>query len=272
MEYSFQSILLAFALTFFSGISTSIGSLIAFTAKTTNTKFLCTALGFSAGVMIYVSFMEIYPKAQDILVESFGEHTGTYYAVGALFLGIIVTAIIDRLIPDFENPHELSRVEDLNNIPQSSPKMMRMGLFCALALTLHNFPEGIATFTAALNDPSLGLVIAIAIAVHNVPEGIAVSIPVYHATGSKKRAFWISTISGLAEPFGALICYLFLLPFISAYPYIVGFIFALVAGIMLFISLDELLPAAEEFGEHHMAIYGLIAGMAFMAISLLLFI
>ena len=119
MEYSFQSILLAFALTFFSGISTSIGSLIAFTAKTTNTKFLCTALGFSAGVMIYVSFMEIYPKAQDILVESFGEHTGTYYAVGALFLGIIVTAIIDRLIPDFENPHELSRVEDLNNIPQS---------------------------------------------------------------------------------------------------------------------------------------------------------
>lgn len=272
MEYSFESILMAFALTFFAGIATSVGSLIALTAKTTNTKFLCSSLGFSAGVMIYVSFMEIYPKAQSLLVESFGDKIGTYYAVGALFLGIVITAIIDRLIPDFENPHELHRIEDMHEQPTSSPKMMRMGLFCALALTLHNFPEGIATFTAALNDPSLGLVIAIAIAIHNVPEGIAVSIPIYHATGSKKRAFWISTISGLAEPFGALICYIFLLPYIAAYPFIVGIIFSLVAGVMIFISLDELLPAAEEFGEHHFAIYGLIAGMAFMAISLLLFI
>ncbi len=149
-------------------------------------------------------------------------------------------------------------------------KLMRMGLFTALAIAIHNFPEGLATFTAAITDPNLGIAIAVAIAIHNIPEGIAVSIPIYYATGSKKKAFWLSLSSGLAEPIGALIGYLLLMPFLG--PTVFGILFAGVAGIMVFISLDELLPAAEEYGEHHLSIYGLIAGMAVMALSLLLFL
>ena len=144
-----------------------------------------------------------------------------------------------------------------------------MGLFTALAIGIHNFPEGLATFIAALNDTGLGIAIAVAIAIHNIPEGIAVSVPIYYATGSKKKAFWYSFSSGLAEPVGAMIGFLILMPFLS--PLLFGMIFAGVAGIMVFISIDELLPAAQEFGEHHLSIYGLIAGMMVMAMSLLLF-
>ncbi|MDV7394088.1 ZIP family metal transporter, partial [Arthrospira platensis SPKY1] len=128
----------------------------------------------------------------------------------------------------------------------------------------------LATFTAALDEPTLGVAIAIAIAIYNIPEGIAVSVPVYYATGSRKKAFWLSFSSGLAEPIGAIFGFLVLMPFMN--PVIFGLLFALVAGIMVFISLDELLPAAEAYGEHHMAVYGLVAGMAVMAISLLLFV
>ena len=176
------------------------------------------------------------------------------------------------MIPEVENPHELHSVEELDDPSVTSPRLMRMGLFCALALALHNFPEGMATFMATLDDPKVGMMIAVAIAIHNIPEGIAVSVPVYQATGSRKKAFWLSTVSGLAEPCGALLCYLILMPFIASSPGIVGILFAIVAGVMVFISLDELLPAAKEYGEHHLAIYGLIAGMMVMAGSLLLFI
>jgi ZIP family zinc transporter len=143
-------------------------------------------------------------------------------------------------------------------------------LFTALAIGIHNFPEGLATFTAALTDPGIGIAIAVAIAIHNIPEGIAVSIPIYYATGNRKKAFLLSFLSGLAEPVGALVGYLILMPFLS--PVVFGVLFAAVAGIMVFISLDELLPSAREYGEHHLSIYGLIAGMLVMAISLLMFI
>lgn len=274
MEYTTQQITFALLITLFAGLSTSIGSAIALLAKRTNTKFLCLALGFSAGVMIYVSFIEILSKSKDILILEFGEKSGSYLMVGSFFAGILITAIIDRLIPELENPHELHRVEEMNETLSNGnqAKLMRMGIFTALALSLHNFPEGIATFTAALTEPATGIAIAIAIAIHNIPEGIAVSVPVYHATGSKKKAFWISTASGLAEPVGALLCYILFMPFISANPYLLGIIFGIVAGIMVFISLDELLPAAEEYGEHHLAIYGIVAGMLIMALSLLIFI
>lgn len=144
-----------------------------------------------------------------------------------------------------------------------------MGMFSALAIGIHNFPEGLATFTSALQDPTLGISIAVAIAIHNIPEGIAVSVPLYYATGSKKKAFKWSFLSGLAEPVGATIGFLILMPFMS--DVVFGVLFASVAGIMVFISLDELLPTAEKYGEHHLAIYGLIAGMAVMALSLLMF-
>jgi ZIP family zinc transporter len=145
-----------------------------------------------------------------------------------------------------------------------------MGLFTALAIAIHNFPEGLATFTSALKDPYMGLSIAVAIAIHNIPEGIAVSVPVFYATKNRNKAFLYSFLSGLAEPLGALIGYLILLQFFSELVF--GIVFAMVAGIMVFISLDELLPTAEKYGEHHLAMYGVISGMIVMALSLLLFL
>lgn len=264
-----NEILLAFGLTLFAGLSTGIGSVMAFFTKTTNTKFLSLALGFSAGVMIYVSFVEIFQKAKESLVSEMGLRAGSWMTVTAFFGGILLIAIIDKLIPSFENPHEIRMVEDMDN-KRNNAKLMKMGTFTALAIAIHNFPEGLATFTAALNDPSLGIAIAIAIAIHNIPEGIAVSVPIYYASGNKKKAFWHSFLSGLAEPVGALVGYLILMPFITETTF--GILFAGVAGIMVFISIDELLPAAREYGEHHLSIYGLIAGMVIMSFSLLMFI
>jgi ZIP family zinc transporter len=184
-------------------------------------------------------------------------------------MGII--ALIDTLVPSYENPHEAHRIDTLSSssTPNAYKKLYRMGLFTALAIAIHNFPEGIATFAAALKDPTLGIPIALAIAIHNIPEGIAVSVPLYYATGSRHKSFVYSFLSGLSEPCGALLGYFILRPFFSEFVF--GLLFASVASIMVFISLDELLPTAEEYGQHHLAIYSLIAGMVVMAISLGIF-
>lgn len=281
-----DNVLFAFALTIFAGLSTGIGSALAFFTKKSNTKFLSVSLGFSAGVMIYVSMVEIFFKAKDSLVNELGLEKGSWIAVIAFFGGMLIIGLIDKLIPSSENPHELHSIEELNDAhpaeshhreqikkreeAQKNHKLLRMGVFTALAISIHNFPEGLATFVAALHDPTIAIPIAAAIAIHNIPEGIAVSVPIYFATGSKKKAFLYSFLSGLSEPLGALIGYLLLLPFMSAS--MMGIVFAIVAGIMVFISLDELLPSAREYGEHHLSIYGLVAGMIVMAVSLLLFI
>ncbi len=267
-----NSTLFAFGLTIFAGLSTGIGSLLALFSRKTNTKFLSIALGFSAGVMLYVSFIEIFFKAKESLIEELGEINGTWATVAAFFGGIFLIAIIDRFVPSIENPHEVRKIEDMEKPEKNrdESKLLRMGLFTALAIAIHNFPEGLATFTAALKDPTLGLSIAVAIAIHNIPEGIAVSVPIYYATGNRKKAFWYSFLSGLAEPVGALIGYLILLRFFSNIVF--GILFASVAGIMVFISLDELLPTAREYDEAHLAIYGLVAGMMVMALSLMLFL
>ena len=272
-----NNVWLAFGLTLFAGLATGVGSAIAFFAKKTNTRFLSVALGFSAGVMIYVSMIEIFFKARDSLAATYGDTRGYWYTTVAFFAGMAFIGIIDQLVPSFENPHEPRKIEEIEEFealeedPEATQKraLLRMSLFSALAIAIHNFPEGLATFTGALKDPALGISIAVAIAIHNIPEGIAVSVPLYYATGSKKRAFGLSFLSGLAEPVGALIGYFLLLRFMS--DAVFGLLFAGVAGIMVFISLDELLPTAEKYGEHHLAIYGLIAGMAVMALSLLLF-
>ena len=265
-----NNILFAFGLTLFAGLSTGIGSALAFFTKRTNKVFLSVSLGFSAGVMIYVSFVEIFGEAKHILTDVHGEKIGLWYTVLAFFLGILIIGIIDRLVPSLENPHEIRKIEDINKPITKDNKLMRMGLFSALAIAIHNFPEGIATFSAALIDPSIAIPIAVAIAIHNIPEGIAVSVPIYYATGDRKKAFWLSFSSGLAEPVGALFGFILLSSFLNET--VLGLLFAAVAGIMVFISLDELLPTAEEYGKHHSAIYGLIAGMAVMAISLLMFV
>lgn len=266
-----SSVLFAFGLTIFAGLSTGIGGALAYFTKKTNTKFLSTALGFSAGVMLYVSFVEIIVKARDAMEAQVGETEAAWLTVLAFFGGMLLIAIIDKFVPSFENPHEIHSIEELYDEEQEpkDPKLLRMGLFTALAIAIHNFPEGLATFTAALSDPSLGISIAIAIAIHNIPEGIAVSVPVYYATGDRTKAFLYSFLSGTAEPLGALIGYLVLMRYLN--DMVFGFIFAMVAGIMVFISLDELLPTAHKYGEHHLAIYGVVSGMIVMALSLLLF-
>lgn len=268
---STEIIIQAFLLTLFAGLSTGIGSGLAFFAKKTNTKFLSISLGFSAGVMIYVSMIEIFSKAQDSLVGVYGQKLGNWYTILGFFGGIFLIAIIDKLIPEFENPHEIHKIEDVEKEVEYAKrnKLLKMGVLSAIAIAIHNFPEGLATFTAAITDPKLGIAIAVAIAIHNIPEGIAVSIPLYYATGSKKKAFWYSFLSGLAEPVGAIIGFAILMPYLN--DTIFGLLFASVAGIMVFISLDELLPTAREYGEPHSAIYGLIGGMIVMAVSLILF-
>lgn len=262
--------MLAFFLTLLAGLSTGIGSCIAFLCRHTNRKFLSVSLGFSAGVMIYVSMIEIFVKAQEALIAEMGARGGSWATVGAFFGGILVIAIIDQRIPSPENPHEVKRMEDAEKEAAQSGQLMRMGVFTALAIAIHNFPEGLATFVSALQEPRVAIPIVVAIAIHNIPEGIAVSVPIYQATGSRRKAFCCSFLSGLAEPLGALLGWLVLRPVMS--DMVFGMLFAGVAGIMVFISLDELLPAAREYGEHHLSIYGLIAGMAVMALSLLLFL
>jgi len=258
-------------MTLIAGLATGIGSSIALLAKRTNKKFLCFSLGLSAGVMLYVSFMDLIPNAKDALSLYYGERTGMLTLMLAFFGGMGLITIIDFLIPQPNNPHELQGVEELNRQNGKQNSLYRTGIVVALSLTAHNFPEGIAAFTTAMTSGlSVAIPITIAIAIHNIPEGIAVSVPIYHATGSRKKAFWLSFLSGLTEPLGALVAYLFLMPFWS--PQINGIVMAAVAGIMVYISVDELLPTAERHGEHHFSIAGLILGMILISTCLFFFI
>ncbi len=259
-----DNVLLAFLFTTFAGLSTVVGSFIAFFVKGENKGFLSFTLGFSAGVMVYVSLNEILVNAQQMLVEATSVRQGSIISLLAFFGGIALIAIIDKFIPSDVNPHEIKTKESKNN------PLLRVGLFTAVAISIHNLPEGMASFVSTLHDPQLALPIVFAIAIHNIPEGMAVSIPVYFATGSRKKAFLYTLLSGIAEPLGALLAYFILLPFMS--DVLLGVLFAIVAGVMVFISIDELLPSAREYGKHHLSVYGFIMGMLVMALSLLLFI
>ncbi|NLL97221.1 MAG: zinc transporter ZupT [Clostridiaceae bacterium] len=263
-------VLAAIGLSLFAGLSTGIGGLFLLVFKKINTKILSVALGFSAGVMIYVSFVEILPEASKYLGQAYGVKKGDWITFIAFFAGIFLIAIIDKLVPEKDNPHEPQNVDQLDvcGFGQNSQKLIKTGKLAALAITIHNFPEGLATFVSGMNELSLGIAIAVAVAIHNIPEGISVALPIYCATGNKKKAFLMSLVSGLAEPAGAIIAFLFLSPFLN--DIVFGIIYASIAGIMVFISLDELLPSAREYGEHHLAIFGLICGMIVMGLSLLL--
>jgi ZIP family zinc transporter len=294
---------IALGLTVFAGMATGIGSAIAFTAKRTNYRFLSVATGFSAGVMLYVSFVEIFYKGVDALTVTYGDYWGHWVNAGAFFGGILVIGLIDNLIPEAENPHEThSEAESAPLHDPSAPhpdfsaaavaheseasaelhahdvddsELMRTGLFTALAIAIHNFPEGLATFLAALQDPALGAAIAVAIALHNIPEGVSVSVPIFYASGSRRKAFIYSFLSGLSEPLGAGVAYVMLSLFFTGSggvipPQVMGILFAGVAGIMVYISLDELLPTSRAYGKGHDSLFGLIGGMLMMAVSLLL--
>ena len=258
----------ALLLTLLAGLSTGIGGAIVFFAKSISTRFLSVSLGLSAGVMIYVSLVELFPKANALLSSVHGEKLGLLYTLLAFFGGILLIAVIDRLIPCEENPHEMAC--PVKPGAQHSSRLKRTGLITALAIGIHNFPEGMASFVSATQSLRLAIPIVAAIAIHNIPEGISISMPIYFATGSRRIAMRYSIIAGLSEPLGAIIGYLILLPFMSGVLY--GVLFAGVAGIMVFISLDELLPSAQAYGEHHLGMYGLVGGMAIMALSLWLFV
>ncbi len=252
---------LALILTTIAGLSTGIGSVIAYFIKKPKMSYLCFSLGLSAGVMLYVSFVELIPDA----FESVGEIWGLY----AFFTGLIIVGIIDLLIPDIENPHHYDKIDkDITKNAKTNGKLMRVGLFTAFAIAIHNFPEGLATFGATLSNVELGILITIAIAIHNIPEGISVSMPIFYATKNKKKAFIYSALSGLSEPAGAIIGLIILLPFLS--DWILGFLLSFVAGIMVYISADELIPTANQYGHGHCAILGLLIGMFIMAISLII--
>lgn len=292
----------ALGLTVFAGLATGIGSGIAFFARRTNHRFLSVSTGFSAGVMLYVSFVEIFYKGIDALAEAYGDYWGHWINATSFFGGMFLIGIIDNLIPSAQNPHEThaekeiaplhdptAPLPDFDAVAQAGyevphgvhdhsgrqRKLLRLGLFTALAIAIHNLPEGLVTFLAALQDPSLGVAIAVAVALHNIPEGISVSVPIFYATGNRKKAFAYSLLSGLAEPVGAGIAYLALRLLVGSEsggipPQIMGILFGGIAGVMVYISLDELLPVSREYGKGHESIIGVICGMGVMALSLLL--
>lgn len=249
----------ALGLTLLAGLSTGIGSAIAYFIRRPKIVYLSFSLGLSAGVMIYVSFVELLPNA----INHIGEGLGVLF----FFAGIAFIGVIDLLVPEPENPHNYEGL-DQPETGEHDQRLMRAGLMTALAIGIHNFPEGLATFASALSDTRLGVFIAIAIAIHNIPEGIAVSVPIFFATHDKNKAFVYSFLSGVSEPVGALFGYLVLMSFLT--PTVLAGTLALVAGIMVYISLDELLPMAHRYGHGHLVITGVALGMLIMAISLIM--
>jgi len=254
-----ENIGLALILTTLAGLSTGIGSAIAYFIKKPKMVYLAFSLGFSTGVMIYISFMKLLPHAS--------EGVGEVWAITAFFTGIVFTGLIDISIPEAKNPHEYKGPSDKLGV-RDGEGLMRTGLFTALAIGIHNFPEGIAAFGVALSNVKLGVIVALAIAIHNIPEGISVSVPIFYATGNKNKAFIYSFLSGISEPVGAIIGFLILMPFLSEQ--LLASLLAFIAGIMIYVSLDEVLPLAHRYGHGHAVILGIVLGMFIMALTLLM--
>ena len=265
-----NGIIEALILTLIAGSATGIGGALVLFKKKLSSRFLAGSLGLSAGVMIFISMAEMFPEAQGLIRET-GMGHGETFVILAFFVGMGIITLIDFLIPEYENPHEASELSI--EMTGGEKALHRLGVMSALAIAVHNFPEGIATFIGALNDPEMGAGITFAIAIHNIPEGIAVAIPIYYATKSKGKALLYATLSGFSEVIGALLCLAVTAVFgleLTGSGVTFPLVLAAVAGIMIYISLDELLPTAEKYGKHHIAIAGVVGGMAIMAFSLLL--
>ncbi|MDE6885600.1 MAG: zinc transporter ZupT [Helicobacteraceae bacterium] len=263
----------AFLLTLLAGISTAIGAFLAFFKTKDESRILSFGLGFSGGVMIYLSFVEIMPKSMEYF-SKIDSSNAEIFSVICFFVGMIVAFGIDSLIPKDVNPHELKTQNEVHCILDEKHKYLkrnkaihRTAIFTAIAITIHNFPEGFATFVSALDNFTFGVSIAIAVAIHNIPEGLAVSLPIYYATGNRKQALKLTFLSGLAEPLGAVVGYFILAPFLGDYTLAISF--GIIAGIMVFISIDSLLPHSKLNAKGHESVVGVLFGMAIMAISLL---
>jgi zinc transporter, ZIP family len=255
---------IAFAVTFLAGLATVIGGVIVLFFKKPSYRFLAFGLAFSAGAMIYVSLTEILNKSIDSFSQAYDEKMGFALGTFAFLLGVILVLLLDRFVP---NPHETIDIQNKEIISQQ--QLMRTGLLTLFAITAHNFPEGLATFFATLESPTLGAPLAVAIAIHNIPEGVAIALPVYMATSRKSLALIASFVSGLAEPVGAAVGYFILAPYMSFSIY--GAVFGVIGGVMVYLALDELLPTAKQFAKGHETVYGLVTGMASLASSLVIF-
>ena len=263
-----ENILLAFGLTLIAGLSTGIGGLIAFFTKRDNVHFLTIALGFSAGVMLFVAFVDIFPETLEGFKTRYGDSAMLATCL-SFFGGMGLIALIDFLIPERENPHEMHYTTQVSSEHKIRDNLgyKRIGAMLAISIAIHNFPEGLATFAVSLSDINVAIPIVIAIALHNIPEGIAVAVPFYWATNSRWKALFYSILSGLSEPLGALVGFLILMPFWNAT--VESAILGITAGTMVYISIDELLPTSERYGHHHLSIIGVVAGMILMAITLI---
>jgi len=255
-----ENVSIALLLTSLAGLSTGIGSAIAYVIKKPKMVYLAFSLGFSAGVMIYISFVELMPLAL--------EGAGEIWSFIGFFIGILFMGLIDIFIPEAENPHHFKAPYDSAG-SLGDENLMRSGFLTALAIGIHNFPEGLAAFGTALSNVKLGIFTAIAIGIQNIPEGISISVPIFYATGDRKKAFIYSFLSGLTEPIGAIIGFIMLMPFLSEQ--LLASLLAFVAGIMVYISLDELLPMAHCYGQGHTVILGVVFGMFIMGLGLLMF-
>ena len=275
-----KSYLIALILSTLAGLSTVLGGFVTFFIKENSLKFLSFGLGLSAGVMLFISLVDLYPESCEMIKNQMGE-SFLFLSVIFFAIGILLAVLIDYFIPDHlqgqmftkqlganEKHEDSTDCKEDENAIISIGKIKKAGILTAIVVAIHNLPEGLATFTSALTDLEIAIPIVFAIAIHNIPEGVAVSVPIYHSTGSRRKAFWYSFLSGMAEPIGALIGILFLIPFWT--PSINALLLALVSGIMVYISFDELLPSTEKYGHHHWGITGVISGMAIMAVSLLL--
>ena len=259
---------IAFSLTMLAGLTTAIGGIIAFVTKKDNLKTLSLGLGFSAGVMIFISFMDILPGAKELLKMNF-PHSFEWLVFAGFIAGLVISIAIDYFLPDHVDTKELLDPDaPEENDGYKHYKLQRAGIMTAVAICVHNFPEGLATFLTTTQNITLGLSVALAIAIHNIPEGIAVALPIYHATGKKRYAMLYAALSGITDPIVALVgMFIFglFLPHIM-----VGILMAGVAGIMTYISFDTLLPLAKEYGNWHLSIVGIMSGILFIWLSLIL--
>ena len=258
---------LAFSLTLLAGLTTAIGGAIAFITKKDNLKTLSVGLGFSAGVMIFISLVDIIPGAENLLKTNF-PNIYQWLVFGGFVLGLLISILIDYFLPDHVDTEELLNPDNPEASAHNHYKLKRAGFMTAIAICIHNFPEGMATFLTTTQDVALGISVAFAIAIHNIPEGIAVALPIYHVTGKKRYAMLYAAMSGITEPIGALVGMFIFGLFIPQI--MVGFLMAAVAGIMTYIAFDTLLPLAKEYGNWHLSIVGIISGILFIWLSLIL--
>ena len=212
-------------------------------------KVIASSLAFASGVMLSVSITDLIPESIHMLKNYFNGQIVILLSFIFMLIGIITSSLIDKYLPTINYQN-----------------LYRVGIISMLAIILHNIPEGIATFISTTKDTSLGISLATSIALHNIPEGISISIPIYYSTKSKFKALFYTFISALSEPIGAILTYLFLLPLIT--DTLLGLLFSFIAGIMLQISLMELLKESLNYNYKQQTKLFFLIGIIFMLLKI----